>query len=375
MDKIRDGTFNRPHGLPVNSMVWQTLRQLINLGRHHPAINRTIFIIILVVGALLIWIGYAQARTTFDEQSLRDWFALFVVLVMLAGGAVLLKWLIRRNEQRTDHELKIAEWYAQHEHELEADRFREAAFQTYLDRMTELLLDKGLRRSEPGAEIRDIARARTLTVLREVDGPYKGILLRFLYEANLIKRQKIIDLSGADLRGAHLKEIDLREADLSGADLSGADLGGANLQGANLQGAVLIVADLSRADLGMANLSQTNLAEAVLTVTNLNEANLSCADLHGANLEGAELMGVNLGQANLREVILIVANLIEANLSDAILSGANLAGADLIEANLAGADLSRANLSGVNLRGARYTSQTKWPQRFVPSAAGAVLVD
>ena len=54
--------------------------------------------------------------------------------------------------------------------------------------MQELILDKGLRRSEKDAEIRDVARARTLTVLRSLDGDRKGQVLRFLHEADLIGR-------------------------------------------------------------------------------------------------------------------------------------------------------------------------------------------
>ena len=45
--------------------------------------------------------------------------------------------------------------------------------------MTELLLDKKLRESEVD-EVRAVARARTFTVLRRLDGERKGALIRFL---------------------------------------------------------------------------------------------------------------------------------------------------------------------------------------------------
>jgi hypothetical protein len=75
--------------------------------------------------------------------------------------------------------------------------------------MQELILEKGLRRSEEYAEIRDVARARTLAALRSLDGNRKGQVARFLHEADLIGAlrkgqviEAIIDLRGADLSGA-----------------------------------------------------------------------------------------------------------------------------------------------------------------------------
>ena len=373
MDKIRYSSFNSNHP-PEGRTSWKTLRQVFDLGGNHTTISGPIVVLVLVMGALLTWTVY-QLWAGFNQEDIQDWLVLFIVPMILIGGVILFNWAMRKNEQRAQHDLKIAEWYVQHEREIESERFREAAFQAYLDRMTELLLEKGLRRSRAGAEVRDIARARTLTVLRGLDGVHKGILLRFLYETELIKNKPIIDLAQADLSGAHLKKADLSKAGLLGANLSGADLSGANLNQTDLYRATLIVADLSGADLRRANLSKANLTEALLAVANISEADLTCADLHGANLEGVDLIGTIMRQADLREAILIVANLVEANLSGAILRGANLEAADLIEANRQGTDLSQANLKGTVLRGAEYNSHTKWPKDINPVEAGAILVD
>ena len=65
--------------------------------------------------------------------------------------------------------------------------------------MAELLLEKKLRTTE-NKEVRNVARTRTLAVLRTLDGTRKGIVLRFLKEAGLIDKEKtIVDLEGADL--------------------------------------------------------------------------------------------------------------------------------------------------------------------------------
>jgi uncharacterized protein YjbI with pentapeptide repeats len=337
--------------------------------------NAALAILVVLVGTILIWTGYFQVQINLTGSELQGWLALVLGLATLVTVIYLFNWAMRKSEQYSVHERQMAEWYVQHEREIESERVQEAVFQAYLDRMTELLLDKGLRRSKAGAEVRDIARARTLTVLRGLEGAHKGILVRFLYEADLITERDIIELSGADLSGAHLKKAVLNKARLVGVALSGADLSNAHLNMADLYGSVLIVADLGGANLHQANLSKANLTEARLVVANLTEADLTGADLHGANLEGADLIGVNLRQADLRDSIMIVANLVEADLSGAILTGANLEAAELMDANLQGADLSRANLKRTALRGVRYNNQTKWPKGLNLAELGAVLVD
>ncbi len=130
-----------------------------------------------------------------------------------------------------------------------------------------------------------IARTRTLTVLRGLDGTRKGLVLRFLHEAGLIGEGiAIVKLNGADLRSA-------------------------NLESASLRNAHLVSVDLAYANLSYANLSYANL----------DNGNLGNADLHGA-------------------------------------------------------DLTEANLREANLRDALYNKSTKWPERFDPKKAGAVLL-
>jgi uncharacterized protein YjbI with pentapeptide repeats len=113
--------------------------------------------------------------------------------------------------------------------------------------MSTLLLEKGLRESAPGAEVRTIARARTIAALRVLDGDRKGALVQFLHESSLIHDDAIVDLSGADLQGANLFLADLHGASLFLANLSGANLCAADLRGADLDGANLGKADLGEA--------------------------------------------------------------------------------------------------------------------------------
>jgi len=328
---------------PGQKIGWKNIRQTIGLNPNEPFVGGVIFILILVVFALFALI-FLQ-----DQQGLRDWVTLFILLLMLIGGALMFMWTIRRSEQRTQQELRLAEWYAQHERELEMQRLQEVAFQTYLDRMTALLLDQKLRRSKPGDEVRDIARARTLTTLRGLDGPYKGILIRFLHEAELITGEGIVDLNGANLRGADLNKAVLRRVDLSGADLSGADLSEADLSGSDLSEAILIVANLHAINLSDTNLTGVSLTEAVVHGANMEGANLTRADLHGTNLECASLIRANLTGAKMNSAILMDADVSGANLHNIDLTRANLNRTDFTGAKITGANLSWANLSWAKL--------------------------
>jgi hypothetical protein len=152
------------------------------------------------------------------------------------------------------------------------DQGREALLNTYIDRISDLLLpanshQRPLGQSQPGDAVRIVARARTLDALVRLDGTRKGQLLQFLSTAHLLTGP--ISLAGAALSEASLSGVDLSGADLSRADLSGANLSRANLTEANLRGANLGGADLTQADLRGADLSRTDLREAALIEADL----------------------------------------------------------------------------------------------------------
>ncbi len=209
----------------------------------------------------------------------------------------------RETEQRAKIERETAETRDKTEREIAADNQREAALQAYLDKMSELLLEKKLRESAKGDEIRKIARVRTLTVLRGLDTTRKASVLHFLHESDLLDKNKLI----INLNGADLSDADLSGADLSGVDLSGVDLSGVELEGADLSGADLSGADLSGAILGV-SYDQISFGR----VANLSDADLSRALLSGADLSGTDLSGAILSRADLSD-----ADLSNANLKDA----------------------------------------------------------
>jgi uncharacterized protein YjbI with pentapeptide repeats len=294
------------------------------------------------------YIGHVPARNR--AKSLWDWLELLIVPLVLAAGAALFTWVTDRRAR------EIEEDRLKEQREIELDRSRDAALETYLRRVSSLLRSEW-RESGEGFVEANIIRAQTLTTVRQLDGRRNDLIIRFLRESGLAVKKAVVTLSEADLRGADLRGVYLSEIDLHGANLHGVDLHGANL---------------SRVDLSGANLSGANLRGGDISGVYLREADLRGADLRGANLHGANLGGTSLNGADLSGTNLDSANLRKVKLSRANLSKANLEGADLNEAILEGADLSGAILSGANLCDATVTDE----QLFLASSLkGATMPD
>jgi len=319
------------------------------------------------------WTGFPAVPAVSAEiqerpaKTVWDWLQLLGIPVALAALAFLLNSAqSRRDQQREDQRASQARVLA-------TDAERESTLGTYLARMSDLTLDRGLLHSKPRADVREVARTATLTAVRRLDGARKGLVVRFLAEARLITRHEggtdgllrvaSADLTRADLRAAKLSGVDLsdgnfRAANLSDADLVQADLNNASLIGADLSYADLAAADLTnakldRADLTGADFLGTDLTSAELRMAHLREAHLGNSNLSWANLMEADLSGAHLILARLTNATLTGADLSRADLSHADLSHAEVSEADLRGASLDGANLTGANLLGADLRGAR----------------------
>ena len=138
----------------------------------------------------------------------------------------------REKPHQTD--LEIAEKNREREQEtaikIAADNQHAVAFRAYLEKMSELLIERGLAKPTPGDLVPKIARIQTLAVLLGLDSIRKGSVLQFLYESGLINKDyRIVDLSYADLSGAISVAFNLSGADLSNVNLSKVDLTEANL--------------------------------------------------------------------------------------------------------------------------------------------------
>jgi uncharacterized protein HemX len=90
------------------------------------------------------WRSRLWARTGFGDKTVWDWLQLLIVPLVL--GVI-------------GFYFTSSQEYA-HQQEFEEQRLQNAALQTYLEGMRELLLDKNLRDSERDSEARAVARRR-----------------------------------------------------------------------------------------------------------------------------------------------------------------------------------------------------------------------
>jgi uncharacterized protein YjbI with pentapeptide repeats len=277
----------------------------------------TLFVLLAIGGASLGWTG-------FGDKTVWDWLQLLSALaipVVLAGAGL---WFTVQQEarqqniedRRTEQAQKIESQRAEAERKLVEQRAQDEALQSYLNQMSQLMLDRKLLETEQGDPVHTLAQARTSTVILRLDAEHNESVTRFLINSGLAVSS---EASPRLLRDITLSHATLSHSDLFGADLSGADL----------SYAYLTFADLSDANLFAADLREANLSGALLSDANLSGANLFAADLSDANLRNANLSDANLGLSG--------ANLREANLSDANLRNADLSGANLRNANLSGA--------------------------------------
>ncbi len=120
-----------------------------------------ISLVILLVLLVLIILGYSfnWSWTGLQRRTLYDWLQLLIIPAVLAVGGYLFNYTTGQNEQ------KATQLRDQTERDIALDNQREAALQAYIDNMSELLLEKDLRKSGDDDEVRKIARVRTLTVL------------------------------------------------------------------------------------------------------------------------------------------------------------------------------------------------------------------
>lgn len=258
----------------------------------------------LALGAPLIVLAYGLKWqwTGIPGKTGWDWAQIVIIpLVLLVLGST----LATTQQAISDHALK-----QQHDTDMQIaqDQLRENELSSYLTSMTGLLQQPNVRTdTQAGADIRSLARAQTLTILKELpadpqqdpqrrDPARKAQVMGFLHDSGLMTRDPfpLVNLANADfsyaalyeahLGGADLAGADLSHVDLSGADLSAADLSNTILAGTNLSGAQLVYAPLTGADLSHANLADADLSGADLSGANLSNTTFTHADITGTNL-------------------------------------------------------------------------------------------
>ncbi len=227
----------------------------------------------ILKGYTVSWTGFgAQAQLASEitpRKTLWDWLDLLIVPVVLGFGGYFFDRSRKRSQQ-----------------EVESDRQRQQILEKYIDTISELILEGHLIGATETDIARDLARTRTLTALRLLDGARKAQLLQFLYEANLIQSPPVIELNGADFSDANLDEAVLVRAELRGVYFKRA-----TIRRANLASAVLSGSDFSHANFSYSNLKNSILAQAIVDE----------ATFEGTKVEGADFSEVSLGDEQLTD--------------------------------------------------------------------------
>jgi hypothetical protein len=130
-------------------------------------------------------------------MTVRDWLQLLIVPLALVGIGFLF------TMQQDARQQAIEDQRAKAERELAKQRAQDEAVQAYFDQMSNLLLEKDLRNSEQGSEVRTLARARTLSVLEGLDSSRKTAVIRFLVEAGLVWSEDTKTQNGAQAKQNH----------------------------------------------------------------------------------------------------------------------------------------------------------------------------
>ncbi len=180
---------------------------------------------IVILTILVGGYAFSWSWTGFDKKTFWDWMQLLIVPAALAIASFLFaraehrrekaaeqqkaeaerqeseqktQWERYFAEQQATTERSLAQWRLETEIKQKEEFQRETLLQAYFDRMEILLVEKALRHSELGAEVRMIARARTLTTLQRLDLERKTEVFWFLYESRLLGDQnseRIVDVS------------------------------------------------------------------------------------------------------------------------------------------------------------------------------------
>lgn len=239
------------------------------------------------------WSGLAEASLPAPgiepAKDLWDWLQLLAVPLFLGIGA----WWLGSSLWMTGQSFVSGRRDA--ERELETTRQHREAVERYYEHMTELLLNGHLRSvGNRDTQVRRVAQARTLALMRSVDGKHKGQAVQFLYDSGLIGSARVVelkhaDLSGVSMAGSFLRNANFWQADMRGANLAGADLNGADFWFCDMTGATLAGASLRGAHLGGVNLRRADLRATDLTGANLNKAVLDGADLTNARVTAQQL--------------------------------------------------------------------------------------
>jgi uncharacterized protein YjbI with pentapeptide repeats len=311
--------------------------------------------------SLYEWLGVSEQRwTKKPNEEVRpaktawDWLQILIVPIALAAiGYAFNHAETARDHKREDARASQAQFIA-------AENRRDQVLQDYLARMGDLVLERRLRKSEQGSDVRGVARTLTLTALRRLDGKRKGEVVRFLADSKLIDGPgtPILTLRDADLRGVVLTGARLTGVVFDAADLRDAKFGRSALDVVRFEGAELERASFARAILVGVAFTAAGLKHVSFREARMENARSYRGALERVSFDGACLSGATFNGSDARRARFARAEGIRVSFDRARVTASSLEGAKLADSAL-GRALTRALPEGWTKDGAPLTADQR----------------
>lgn len=128
------------------------------IKQHRRAIGVVGIALVVLIVIVLIYLEIRFYGSGFTDKTLWNWLQLLIVPLVLALVALLFQGATTRTErqitqQRYENDQRIVQQRYEKDQELAIDKQREDLLQVYLDRMSELLLEKDLLTSEQSRNV------------------------------------------------------------------------------------------------------------------------------------------------------------------------------------------------------------------------------
>lgn len=258
-------------------------------------------------------------------------------------------------KKQREQDLVSSELQRQLERNLTDEKYKNELFGTYIKEIGEFL--KETNGSLASHEVMaTIARAKTLTIFRQVDAQRNIRIIRFLYEAGQITHLQ--NKSSLDLSTAELQNIDFSYAAINKRKLEKLSLAGAFLTNATFVNVVMQHINLSNAQLDHSDFSLTELDDIHLSFSELDNANFSFSKLRTIHFSSSSLKNADFSFITIMNTNMRASQLQQTNFSFSLLFNIDFSYTQLENANFSHAVLndvvfSFASLVNVNFSHAR----------------------
>lgn len=228
----------------------------------------------LMIGTFTVVIALQQHNTA-KENRKKD----------LEIAAQLREQQYQLDEQRRSQEFQLEEARRTQDIEIALNKQRDSVFDSYIRDLSHLLLISNYQLTR--SMLNSIVRPMTLTILRQIDPPRKVLLLKFLYESKMIRRDEkssLLDLSDGDFNGIRLEKLSMTNISLVGTSLTNSSFVLVDFSGGDFERTDLTDSKFLSVRLFSTNFYCSRLVRVKFDQSELDLADLSLADLTDSNL-------------------------------------------------------------------------------------------